>query len=406
MGILIRNNIVNQKGNPAWYEDTLAARPIANLQGRMFVDTDNPSTGIYRDTGSSWIQVADPGAGTTGTLQQVTTNGKSTNVGISVTANGIGIGTTTPNTNRLDIHAASGIQATFNGTGTANSSLQLQLAGVGKWNVSNKYNSAANDFAITDVLNNLDRLTITNAGIGTFTGLLNISSRLNVNGATDNSSYALNVANSSALINNLTIGKGLGNLSTNMAIGYLPLITNTTGSNNSAIGYGALYYNTTGSNNTALGFSALLINSIGSYNTAIGMYSGYYNSTGSYNTGIGHGSNYNINTGSNNTGIGFSALTDLQSGSNNTVLGYNSGIGLTTGSNNTIIGANVTISLSTTLNNIILADGSGLIRLQFTDTGVLNLTGPATSAAIAAPSTHKIAIKIGGVQYYLLASNV
>ena len=85
MGIRINNNIVNQKGNPAWYEDTLAARPTANLQGRMFVDTNTPSSGIYRDTGSTWVQIADPGAGTTGTLQQVTTNGSTTNVGISIT---------------------------------------------------------------------------------------------------------------------------------------------------------------------------------------------------------------------------------------------------------------------------------------------------------------------------------
>jgi len=44
----------------------------------MFVDTNTPSSGIYRDTGSTWVQIADPGAGTTGTLQQVTTNGNTT----------------------------------------------------------------------------------------------------------------------------------------------------------------------------------------------------------------------------------------------------------------------------------------------------------------------------------------
>jgi hypothetical protein len=89
MGILIKNNIVNQKGTPAFYESSLATRPIANIQGRMFIDTDVPSTGIYRDNGTSWNQVADPGAGTTGTLQQVTTNGSSTNVGINITSGGL-----------------------------------------------------------------------------------------------------------------------------------------------------------------------------------------------------------------------------------------------------------------------------------------------------------------------------
>jgi hypothetical protein len=164
MGILIKNNIVNQKGNPAWYEDTLANRPTANLQGRMFVDTNNPSTGIYRDTGSSWVAVADPGAGTTGTLQQVTTNGNSTTTGITITTNGLGIGTTIPGSNKLDIHSSSGINATFNGTGTTNAALQLQNAGTGKWNITNNYNAGANDLIITDVLNNINRIQLTNAG--------------------------------------------------------------------------------------------------------------------------------------------------------------------------------------------------------------------------------------------------
>ena len=42
--------------------------------------------------------------------------------------------------------------------------MQLQLAGVGKWNLSNFYNAAANDFIITDVTNTLNRLTIKNTG--------------------------------------------------------------------------------------------------------------------------------------------------------------------------------------------------------------------------------------------------
>ena len=189
MGILIKNNIVNQKGTPAFYESSLATRPVANIQGRMFIDTDVPSTGIYRDNGTSWDQVADPGAGTTGTLQQVTTNGSSTTIGISTSGNGIGIGTTIPGSNRLDIHSATGIQATFNGTGTTNSALQLQLAGVGKWNLSNLYNSAANDFIINDVVNSLNRVTVKNTG-QTFIGTDTTSSGLFVvNSSTSDNHY-------------------------------------------------------------------------------------------------------------------------------------------------------------------------------------------------------------------------
>jgi hypothetical protein len=203
MGILIRNNIVNQKGNPAWYEDTLANRPTANLQGRMFVDTNNPSTGIYRDTGSSWVAVADPGAGTTGTLQQVTTNGSTTNVGISITTltpgsvlfsgtgglisqdntnlfwddanNFLGIGPTGGPTALLDIHSATqNIFIQVNATSTNNSQVAFLNGGVGKWRIGNLYNAGANDFIIFDTTNSLSRLTIKNTGnilVGTGTDL-------------------------------------------------------------------------------------------------------------------------------------------------------------------------------------------------------------------------------------------
>ena len=87
--IEVKLDVLNQKASPALYAAPLADRPAASFTGRLFVDSDSPSTGIYRDTGSLWVQVADLGAGTTGTLQQVTTNGSSTNVGINITANGL-----------------------------------------------------------------------------------------------------------------------------------------------------------------------------------------------------------------------------------------------------------------------------------------------------------------------------
>jgi hypothetical protein len=199
MGIIIKNNIVNQKGNPAWYEDTLANRPTANLQGRMFVDTDNPSTGIYRDTGSSWVAVADPGAGTTGTLQQVTTNGSTTNVGISITTltpgsilfsgtgglisqdntnlfwddanNFLGIGPTGGPSALLDIHSATqNIFIQVNATSTNNSNIAFLNGGVGKWRIGNVYNAGANDFNIYDTTNATTRINLTNAGVLTLTG--------------------------------------------------------------------------------------------------------------------------------------------------------------------------------------------------------------------------------------------
>ena len=91
--IRVDYDILNQKQTPAFYASSLATRPAFGFPGRIFIDTDTPSSGIYRDTGSAWVQVADPGAGTTGTLQQVTTNGKTTNQGINITTGGLTLGT-------------------------------------------------------------------------------------------------------------------------------------------------------------------------------------------------------------------------------------------------------------------------------------------------------------------------
>lgn len=82
-------SILNQRQTPAFYASSLATRPAFGFAGRIFIDTDSPSTGLYRDTGAAWVQIADPGAGTTGTLQQVTTNGKTTNQGITITSGGL-----------------------------------------------------------------------------------------------------------------------------------------------------------------------------------------------------------------------------------------------------------------------------------------------------------------------------
>jgi hypothetical protein len=56
------NQIINAKGTPSIYEDTLANRPAASSLGRLFVRTDNPY-GIYRDQGTSWQLITGSGGG-------------------------------------------------------------------------------------------------------------------------------------------------------------------------------------------------------------------------------------------------------------------------------------------------------------------------------------------------------
>ena len=55
-------SILNQKGTPMFYSDTLALRPAFGIAGRIFIDIASPY-GIYRDTGTSWQQIAVGSAG-------------------------------------------------------------------------------------------------------------------------------------------------------------------------------------------------------------------------------------------------------------------------------------------------------------------------------------------------------
>ena len=86
MGFSYNVNVLNQKGSPALYTDIFANRPAAGYQGRLFISTDTAA--IYEDTGTAWTLIANVSSGA-GTLQQVTTNGNTSNVGISVTAGGV-----------------------------------------------------------------------------------------------------------------------------------------------------------------------------------------------------------------------------------------------------------------------------------------------------------------------------
>ena len=117
-------DILNQKDTPAFFADTLANRPAAGFTGRIFVDTNVPSTGLYRDTGSSWIQIADQGAGTTGTLQQVTTNGNTTSQGISITAGGL-------NANNITLVQNTGIVKTSTFSQTMAATDSWEIYGIG-----------------------------------------------------------------------------------------------------------------------------------------------------------------------------------------------------------------------------------------------------------------------------------
>jgi hypothetical protein len=57
MSLRVYYEVLNQKGSPALFTDTLANRPAFGFQGRLFISTDTAQ--IYEDTGSAWTLIAD-----------------------------------------------------------------------------------------------------------------------------------------------------------------------------------------------------------------------------------------------------------------------------------------------------------------------------------------------------------
>lgn len=76
-------SVTNQLATPAIHAAALANRPPAGQPGRLFVDTDNPSSGIYRDTGTVWENIT--GGASAGNLQTVTDAGNTTDNNILLT---------------------------------------------------------------------------------------------------------------------------------------------------------------------------------------------------------------------------------------------------------------------------------------------------------------------------------
>jgi hypothetical protein len=185
MGFSYNVNVLNQKGSPALYTDTFANRPNFGYAGRLFIAND--TSAIYEDTGTAWVLIANVSSGA-GTLQQVTTNGNTTNNGILVSSGGLstnnltvtsltpgsvafvgtaglitqdnpaffwddtnnrlGLNTVTPS-NTLDIHfAGTGASIGINNTAGNPATIVFANTGTNKWRIGN---SGSNTF---DVYNN------------------------------------------------------------------------------------------------------------------------------------------------------------------------------------------------------------------------------------------------------------
>lgn len=145
----------------------------------------------------------------------------------------------------------------------------------------------------------------------------------------------------------------------NMAIGFGALKSNNNGSSNVAVGYRALYNNTTGAGNMAIGRQVLYYNTSGRRNVGIGSYALCNNSIGGCNMAIGEQALLRNTSGSANVAIGYSALAYNTSGQRNIAIGINSGLKITSGNCNVFIGGYTGSDAVATQNrNIFISDGS------------------------------------------------
>ena len=176
--------------------------------------------------------------------------------------------------------------------------------------------------------------------------------------------------------NNVFVGASAGRSNTggihNIAIGHEALYSNTGGDNNVAIGEQALYstsgtggqnvaigrsamkYNITGSQNVATGRNALLNNIDGKNNVATGHESLWEHISGDHNTAIGHRALSQDTTGEYNTAVGSTAMYRNLNSLNNSALGYEAMYDIETGNQNTGIGTRAAYSGSSGNNNSVL----------------------------------------------------
>ena len=191
-------------------------------------------------------------------------------------------------------------------------------------------------------LDNVDNTTdllkpISTATQNALNAKANISSFVDL--TTTQTIAGLKTFSTDVIVNGITLGRGLGNIETNTAIGSGSLNSNTTGLVNTAIGVAALQFNTTGSFNSAIGYDTLISNTTGVANTAVGYNVLYSNTTGQSNTAIGSSALQGNTTGNFNTANGVNTLANSTTGEGNTANGYAALVNNTTGNNNTAVGS-------------------------------------------------------------------
>jgi len=385
-------SILNQRQTPAFYADTLANRPSAGFVGRIFVSTD--TFAFYRDNGTTWDLIGGPGTGTitgSGAAGQVSFwNGASTITGNNDlfwdNVNGhLGIGTNVPGTALQIDHDQNQFIRLNQTTATNDTKIAFQNSGVALWRIGNSYNAGANDFGIYDVVGAIQPVTVKKTTGQVLIGTSTVGSgKLVVASATGDNGVQIVGASSPSL-----------------------RIDNAESSPTKRAGLGIA----TAANNFIQG-------------SIDGQFCIFNGSTtpSSIQFGI-----YDSGTSNVQVAARITALRNFCVGRN-----FDSGEKLQIDGTSLFTGTSVFNDTITNKATNILADGVGVVLQGYIDNtlrlavrgsgyndgaraslyakdadfgGSISISN-SVSAGIAVASTHKVSILIGGVQYYLLASNV
>ena len=120
--------------------------------------------------------------------------------------------------------------------------------------------------------------------------------------------------------NPMRVGRGIGAVNTNTALGCRAINSASSGSQNTAVGFETLFATNSGAANTAIGNRALRANGVGSNNVAIGRDALLVNLSGEKNIAIGN-----------------NAMESMSTGNANVCIGHYAGYGIT-GTGNVLIG--------------------------------------------------------------------
>lgn len=411
-GRVTANNLTGSLfGTSSWAEKVASA----GIVGDITLGTQ--TTGQYASTiaGGAGLSAtaANPNDGTAYTIDAVAGAAISltspTSDAINVVA-GSGISTSAPTSNAVNIdtgsaHFTGGVKNKMDTDGVVSSSAQVVLENANKTGFS-----GANTITTLGTVTTGDVKAILPSGVvsaSTFSSPSQGTLRATINGVitdvdlgvqtTDNVQFG-QVTGSSALftgqvttnvdasINNVNVGKGAGNIASNLSVGTGSLSNNTSGYNNTAIGTFALRENTVGYSNTAVGAAALSVNGSGIFNAAFGTRALESNTNGSNNVALGIQSLNSNTLGNYNIGLGFQAGKEITTGNYNVYLGGYTG----------------SLAEATQNNNVFISDGAGNIKLFITGSNNL-ATFYGTGGVSASAFTGSL---LGTASYVVTASYV